>query len=125
MGRVFDGVLDGHVGLSLGFTVDAREVDGGDLEAVEEESGAAWVELVRGDALEDLDDGELDGGAVFDEVEREGFAFGEGGLALARVPDGDPGGVVEVTELFVAEAGGAATEAVGLDVAALEACGFG
>ena len=53
-----------------------REVDGGDLEAVEQEAGAAGVDLVGGDAAEDLADGELDGGAVFGEGEVEGGAAG-------------------------------------------------
>ena len=38
------------------------EVEAGDLEAVEEEAGAAGVDVVGGDALEDLADGVLDGG---------------------------------------------------------------
>jgi len=37
---------------------------GGEGEAVEEESGAARVELVEGDVAEDFSDGELDGGAA-------------------------------------------------------------
>ena len=37
------------------------EVEAGDLEAVEEEAGAARVDVVGGDALEDLADGVLDG----------------------------------------------------------------
>jgi len=41
------------------------QVEAGDLEAVEEEAGAAWVDIVGGDALQDLADGGLDGGAVF------------------------------------------------------------
>ena len=121
---VLDGFFDGFCWVGGGFAVDWREVDAGDLEAVEEEAGAAGVELVGGDALEDLGDGELDGGAVFDEGEVEGFAFGGGGFAFAGVPNRDAGGVVEVAKLFVAEAGGAAAKAVGLDVAALEACGL-
>ena len=43
----------------------------------------------------------------------------------ARVGDGLAGGVVEVAELFAAEAGAAAAAAVGVDVAALEAFGCG
>ena len=119
VGWVFDGLLDWFFG-GCGFAVDGGQVYAGDLEAVEEQAGAAGVELVGGDALQDAGDGELDGGAVFDEVEVEGFAAGEGGFAVAGVLDGDSGGVVEVAELLVAEAGGAATEAVGFDVAALE-----
>ncbi len=40
------------------------EVEGGDLEGVEEESGAAGIEIVGGDALHDFAEGGLDGGAV-------------------------------------------------------------
>ena len=41
------------------------EVEAGDLKAVEEKSGAARVDVVGGDALEDFADGVLDGGSVF------------------------------------------------------------
>jgi hypothetical protein len=41
------------------------EVEAGDLEAVEEQASAAWVDVVGGDALEDFADGGLDRGAVF------------------------------------------------------------
>jgi hypothetical protein len=41
------------------------QVETGDLEAVEKKSGAAWVDVVGGDALEDFADGGLDCGAVF------------------------------------------------------------
>jgi hypothetical protein len=41
------------------------EVEAGDLEAVEEEAGAARVDVVGCDALQDLADGGLDSGAVF------------------------------------------------------------
>jgi hypothetical protein len=47
-------------GGGLGF----GEVEAGDLEAVEEEAGAAGVDVVGGDTLQDLADGGLDGGAV-------------------------------------------------------------
>ena len=122
VGWVFDGLLDGFFGgggFAVLSTIQGREVDAGDLEAVEEESGAAGVEFVGGDALQDAGDGELDGGSVFDEVQVEGFAAGEGGFAggsvFTGVLDGCAGGVMEVAELLVAEAGGAAAEAVGLD----------
>jgi hypothetical protein len=42
----------------------AGEVKARDLEAVEEESGAAGVDVVAGDAAEDFADGALDGAAV-------------------------------------------------------------
>jgi len=107
------------------------EVERGDLEAVKEEAGAAGVELVGGEPVEDLSDGELDGAAVL------GKGKGEGGgalLALGHVRhlnhgggDGSAGvgGVVVEAEVLGAEAGAAAAVAVGEDVAALEAAGLG
>jgi hypothetical protein len=41
------------------------QVEAGDLQAVEEQAGATWVDVVSCDALEDFADGGLDGGAVF------------------------------------------------------------
>jgi hypothetical protein len=52
--------LGGGFGGGLGF----GEVETGDLEAVEEQAGAAGVNVVGGDALEDFSDGGLDAGAV-------------------------------------------------------------
>jgi hypothetical protein len=98
-----------------------RQVGAGDLEAVEEESGAAGVEVVGGDALQNEADGELDGGAVFGDGEVEG---GEAGLAGDGVGDGMAGGVVVVAEVFVAEGGGGAAASVDEDVAAALAFGL-
>jgi hypothetical protein len=95
------------------------EVEGGDLEAVEQEAGTAGIEVVGGDAFEDLGEGELDAGAVRelgDAGEGEGA---EAGLAGRSVFDGAARGVVEVAEGLVAEAGAAAAATVGVDVAAL------
>lgn len=100
----------------MGFGFGFGEVEAGDLEAVEEETGAAGVDVVGGDALEDLADGGLDGGAVFGERQVEG---GAAAAALARVGDGFSGGVVVVAELFLAETGAGAAVSVGKDVAAL------
>jgi hypothetical protein len=94
------------------------EVEAGDLEAVEEEAGAAGVDVVGGDALEDLADGVLDGGTVFREGDFEGGAAAPAG---AGVGCGFAGGVVVVAEVFSAEAWAAAAVAVGEDVTALEA----
>jgi hypothetical protein len=92
------------------------EVEAGDLEAVEEETGAAAVDVVRGDALEDFADGSLDGRAIFGKGEVEG---GAAASALLGVGDGFSGGVVVVAEVFSAQARAAAAVAVGEDVAAL------
>ena len=115
-GEVFD-EGGGFVGWGV-----AAQGEAGNLEAVEEQAGAAWVEVVGGDALENLAEGELDAGAVVDVVcgEVEGA---EASLARCRVFDGAAGGVVVVAEGFVAEAGRAAAVAVGEDVAALVAGG--
>ena len=56
---VWGSVVGWVVGLSFG------EVEAGDLEAVEEEAGAAGIDVVGGDALQDLADGGLDRGSVF------------------------------------------------------------
>ncbi len=100
----------------LGCLIGFGEVGGGDLEGVEEESGAAGVELVGGDALEEEAEGGLDGGAVLGQGEVEGgvgvgWLGGAGGWASGLV-------VVEA-EGLVAEGSGAAAVAVGEDVAAL------
>ncbi len=120
---VFDEVLDefgrGFFGLFGGFR-GFGEVEAGDLEAVEEESGAAGVEIVGGDAGEDLADGVLDGAAVFDGGEGEGAAAGFASFEF-RFGNGLAGGVVEVAEFFATEAWAGAAAPVGEDVAALEA----
>jgi hypothetical protein len=92
------------------------EVEAGDLEAVEEEAGAAGVDVVGCDTLEDFADGSLDCGTVFWQREVEG---GAAAAALARVGDGPTGGVVVVAELLLAEAWAGAAASVGEDVAAL------
>jgi hypothetical protein len=117
--RVGDDLFYGCGGAGCG---GSGQVEAGDLQAVEEQAGAFGVDFVAGDAAEDFADGELDGGAVFGEWEVE---LGLAVAALAWVFDGAAGGVVVVTELFVAEAWAAAAMAVGEDVAALIALGFG
>jgi hypothetical protein len=108
-GNVVDGVDDFSFAIRLG------EVHGGDLETVEEQAGAAGVDFVGGDALEDFSEGVLDGGTVLGRGECEGAA-GSSGFGVG---DGLAGGVVVVAEGFEAQAGGAAAVPVGEDVAAL------
>ncbi len=57
------GFFDDFDGLGFGVAVGGGlgEVEAGDLEAVEEEAGAAGVDVVGGDALEHLSDGVLNG----------------------------------------------------------------
>jgi hypothetical protein len=73
-GDLFYGLWGFFAGIAGRLGGLAWEVGAGDLEAVEEETGALGVDLVVGDAEEDLADGELDGGAVFGHGEVEGVA---------------------------------------------------
>jgi hypothetical protein len=119
---VFDDFFDGGFGLgAFAGGQLRREIDAGDLEAVEEEAGAARVDLVLGDAAEDFADVVLDGGAVFGEEQIElGVVAAVGdGFAHARAA----GGVVVVAEVRVAKGAAAAAAAVGEEVLALP--GFG
>ncbi len=122
-GELFHWRLGGSVAcLAARLLARLREVGGGDLERIEEEAGAARVNVVGGDAAEDLADGELDGGAVLGQGEIEGGVAGAPALGLC---DGLAGGVVEVAEGLATEAGRAAAAAVGVDVAAALALGLG
>ena len=116
LGIGFDGVGEnGFLGAGVGGP-GFGEVAGGDLEAVEEETGAAGIDLVSGDAAEDFADGELDAGAVFGEVEVED---GLGWVFESRAGDRFAGGVMVVAEVLSAEGPGAAAAAVREEVAAL------
>ncbi len=115
--RVDDDLFDG-IGVSCGLFGDGGQVEAGDLEAVEEEAGALGVDLVAGDAEQDLADGALDGGAVLGQGDVE---VGLAAATVAGVLDRAAGGVVVVAELLVAQAWAAAAVAVGEDVAALVA----
>jgi hypothetical protein len=98
------------------------KVEAGDLETVEEEASAAGVDVVGGDALEDLADDKLNAGPVV-EIWKRDLEGGAAAPAGARVGGGFAGGVVVEAEVFSAEAGAAATVAVGEDVAALKTFG--
>jgi hypothetical protein len=115
---VEDDVLYGFLG--DGVRPGPGEVEAGDLEAVEKEPGAAEVDFVGCEALDDFADGVLDGAAVlgygYGEVGNARFASGEVGGRR-----GAAGGVVVVAEGLAAQAGAAAAAAVDVDVAALEA----
>jgi hypothetical protein len=73
----------------------------GDLEGVEDEAGALEIDGVGGDAGDDVVDGDVDGGAVFDEG--DGFQLR---VAGCRMPGfGAAGGVVVVAEVLAAQSG--------------------
>jgi hypothetical protein len=115
---VEDDLVDGRGGDAVGVVSFFGEVEAGDLEAVEEQAGAAGVEFAGGDALEYESDGCLDGGSVFGERKFECVGFGERVFTAA-------GGVVVIAEVFVAEADGGTAVSVGEDVAALLFGGVG
>ncbi len=103
-----------------GFALGFWEVEAGDLETIEEEAGAARIDFVGGDALENCADGGLDAGAIVGIGERQ-VEGGAAALALARVGNWFSGCVVVVAEFFAAQTSAAAAMAVGEDVTALEA----
>lgn len=92
------------------------EVCGCNLEGVEEESSAAGVDVIGGDAYDDFTEGVLDGCAGGWWLELEGFATG---LAALGVGYGATGCVVVVAEFFSAHGGRTAGLAVGQGVAAV------
>jgi len=118
---VLDDVFDGRDGLLSGLRFG--QVEAGDLEAVEQETGAAGIDVIGGDALEDFADGELNGATVF----RNGQVKGAAALLAGdRVGNRFAGPVVVIAKVFVAERWTGAAVPVGEDVAALEAyCGAG
>ncbi len=115
---VEDELFDRCGALGFGVLLCGRQVAGGDLQAVEEQSGAFGVEVVGGEAGEDFGDGELDGGSVFEVSDRKRGLFG---AAFAKVFHRAAVVVVKIAEIFFLECGRAAATAGGEDVTALEA----
>jgi len=70
----------------------------GELYAVEEGGGAACVECAHGEGVDDGGEGDLDGAAVLERVEVDGFAGRTGGEASAVVTP--VAAVVEVAEVL-------------------------
>jgi hypothetical protein len=66
-GDAVAGVGDGAH--AVGGNVEVLRVRRGDLQAVEKEAGAFRVELIGGEGLKDVDEGELDGFGVLDRRE--------------------------------------------------------
>ena len=106
--------------LLLFFVVVLVEVESGDLEGVEEQAGAAGVDVVEGEVGEDLADGLLDVGAGGGFGQRDGVAAGVAGLGVGG---GSARLVVEVAVVFVAQGVAAAAVSVDEDVAAAEVLG--
>ena len=93
-GDFFDGLGRGGFGFE---GAGAGEIEAGDLEAVEQETGATRVDVVGSNLLEHLAYRELDGAAVFRQWQ------GEGGAAAAagpRVLGRAARGVMEVAEIL-------------------------
>ena len=87
------------------------DILGGDLEAAEDESSAAWIEPGGGDGVEHLADGDLDGATVLENGELEGLFRVEFLLSGEPMEAG-----VEVAVAGSAEGGGAATGTIRHDV---------
>jgi hypothetical protein len=120
---VLDDLFDGLRWIGRGLA--GREIDAGDLEAVEQEAGAAGVEFVGGEAEQDIADGGLDGGAVLGAGKDEGGLAGLDAFLCFPFWDGLAGKMMVVAEFFSLETGRAAAMAGEMDVAALEASGGG
>ena len=96
------------------------QVAHGDLKAIEEQAGTLVVDVAAGEPLQNLGEGALDGASVFEGRQRKVVGL----VAIdAHGLGGETSGVVVVAELFLAQAGAAATVAVGEDVAAAVAPG--
>jgi hypothetical protein len=89
----------------------AFDVLGGDLEAVEEEPGAARIEFGGAERVEHIGECELDGAAVFEDGKLERLVGGLGLLGGATVD-----ACVEVAKLLAAQGRRIALVAVGHDV---------
>ena len=117
--RVIEDLLDEQRWLGVGRQFG--QGDDGGLQAVEQQAGAAGVQVIGGDALQHQRDGVQDAAAVAELVGAGELEGAEAGLALGGVLDGAACGVVLVAELLPAQAGRGAAVSVGKDVAAAEA----
>jgi hypothetical protein len=97
------------------------EVSGGDLETIEEETGAAKVDVVGGDVLQDTAEGVLDLVGALEVGKGEAILSGP---AFAEASDRGSGGVVVVAEFFSAHRRASAGSAFGSAVAAGACLGY-
>jgi hypothetical protein len=110
--------FDGSEGEDVLFALDVLR---GDLESIEEVSGALGVEPFGVEIVDDLGEGDQDGAAVFEDGNLAGFCsrgirLGGGGGWFGRAVEAG----VEVAIVLVAEGGGVAPGSVRHDVAAFE-----
>jgi hypothetical protein len=95
----------------LELEADAAGIFYGDVEGAEHEFGAAQVDGVAGEGVEDFHEGGLDGLLVFDE--------GDGvNAGVGRDLDAAHHALMKVAELLSVKSGGAATDSGDLDVSA-------
>ncbi|WP_348269188.1 hypothetical protein [Edaphobacter sp. DSM 109919] len=105
--------------MGFGFA-DFGQVEAGDLQAVEEQTGLFRREVVAGDTLKDFGDGGQDGAAIFE----WGQLKLRPGPALPLLVGEAACGVMVVTEVLAMQRWAAASVAVDEDVAAAVAFGF-
>ena len=108
-GGVFGNLVDHGAGAVV--ELDAAGIFHGDVEGFEDEVGAAEVDGVAGDGVDDFHERGLDGLLVFDEGDGVQAGIGRGWNAAHHA-------LVEVAELRFAESRGAATDSGDLDVGA-------
>ena len=107
--------FDGSEGEDVLFALDVLR---GNLKAVDEKAGAAGVERVGAEIVEDLGEGDQDGAAVFGDGTLAGFFFCRRRTGFGTVWFGNGfEAVVEVAIVHVTECGRVATGTVGHDVA--------
>ena len=83
-------------GLRFGDGVEVAGIGRGELETVEEGPGVLEVDLVGGERVDDLGDGDLDGDAVLEGAEVED------GAAALEVGPGDDGGAINAVRVVQA-----------------------
>jgi hypothetical protein len=109
--------------LSFGLEFQDGGVAGGELEAVEEDTGFPGFEPAGGEGGDDGGEGGLDGLAIFELGEIEGARLGASAVedGLVEIAVASVEGVVEEAELGSFEGGGAAAVSGSVAVAAEEA----
>ena len=102
-------IADGVVGAVGGFSGHVAQVGAGGLQGVEDEAGALGVEGAAEQGVGDLHEGQLNGGGVFEQGQRQRVLVGIGGVLFGAHLASDVG---EVKETIVASAQGGRTAEV-------------